>query len=134
MVAPFSDGTPSASQWPIPPNHYFDYEIQTTPGSAGTYFYHSHVGLQANTAAGALIIDDANPPPYDYDDERIIYFSDYWNKTDETQAAGLVANPFVWEGEINNVLVNGKGRPVNSSVTLDDRCTLAAIDVEPEKT
>jgi hypothetical protein len=26
-VSPFSDGTPQASQWPIPPSHFFDYEI-----------------------------------------------------------------------------------------------------------
>ena len=23
-----SDGTPLASQWPIPPKHFFDYELQ----------------------------------------------------------------------------------------------------------
>ena len=40
-VAPFSDGTPLASQWPIPPGHFFDYELHPTDDEAGSYFYHS---------------------------------------------------------------------------------------------
>jgi L-ascorbate oxidase len=55
-VAPFSDGTPGASQWPIPPLHYFDYQLSIPVGTAGTYFYHSHVGLQAISATGPLIV------------------------------------------------------------------------------
>jgi FtsP/CotA-like multicopper oxidase with cupredoxin domain len=35
-VSPFSDGTPGASQWPIPPNHYFDYELEMEVGHAGS--------------------------------------------------------------------------------------------------
>ena len=58
-MSPFSDGTPAVSQWPIPPLHYFDYEFRIQYGDAGTYFYHSHVGFQAITAAGALIIEEA---------------------------------------------------------------------------
>ena len=40
-VAPFSDGTPLASQWPIPPTRFFDYELHPTEDEAGSYFYHS---------------------------------------------------------------------------------------------
>ena len=54
-MAPFSDGSVQASQWPIPPGHFFDYELAAEPEDSGTYFYHSHVGMQALTAAGALI-------------------------------------------------------------------------------
>ena len=43
-TSPFSDGSPVASQWPIPPEHFFDYEVFVPVGQAGTYFYHSHVG------------------------------------------------------------------------------------------
>lgn len=55
-TAPFSDGTPQAAQWPIPPHHFFDYELHVPIGYAGTYFYHSHVGLQAISASGPLIV------------------------------------------------------------------------------
>jgi L-ascorbate oxidase len=41
-TADFSDGTPSASQWPIAPLHFFDYEIHPELNDSGTYFYHSH--------------------------------------------------------------------------------------------
>jgi L-ascorbate oxidase len=55
-TAPFSDGTPQAAQWPIPPLHYFDYELHVPKGMAGTYFYHSHVGFQAISVTGPLIV------------------------------------------------------------------------------
>ena len=34
-MSPFCDGTPAASQWPIPPYHFFDYEFELFPGDAG---------------------------------------------------------------------------------------------------
>jgi len=131
-VSPFSDGTPAASQWPIPPLHYFDYELQIDLGYAGTYFYHSHVGFQAVTAAGPLIIEDAGRIPYEYDEERLIALSDVFNKTDAEIEEGLVGNPFNWSGETSNILVNGQGQlPGN---TYSPGCDLASIIVEPEKT
>lgn len=88
-VSPFSDGTPGASQWPIPPNHYFDYELEIDVGHAGTYFYHSHIGFQAVTAAGPLIVEDAGAVPYEYDEERIIALSDIFEKTDSDIEEGM---------------------------------------------
>jgi len=38
-VAPFSDGTPGASQWPIPPLHYFDYELEIEKGRTFLHVY-----------------------------------------------------------------------------------------------
>lgn len=55
-AAPFSDGTPLASQWPFPPGSFYDYEIDVPVGSAGTYFYHSHVGIQAIACTGPLSV------------------------------------------------------------------------------
>ena len=131
-VAPFSDGTPGASQWPIPPLHYFDYEIALDIGHAGTYFYHSHIGFQAVTAAGPLIVEDAGKIPYEYDEERIIALSDIFDKTDEDIEAGLIGNPFQWSGEPRNVLVNGKGHLPGNAIS--SNCDLARIQVEPDKT
>jgi len=131
-VSPFSDGTPGASQWPIPPNHYFDYELGISIGYSGTYFYHSHIGFQAVTAAGALIIEDAGPSPYQYDEERTIALSDIFEKSDSDIEEGLVANPFRWSGETSNILVNGQGQLQDSASGPD--CELATISVEPDKT
>ncbi|KAI9799802.1 MAG: hypothetical protein M1825_004362 [Sarcosagium campestre] len=129
-VSPFSDGTPLASQWPIPPHHYFDYEIQPKVGHAGSYFYHSHVGFQGNTAFGPLIVQDAGDVPYKYAEERSILLTDVFNRTDHEIEQGLVAVPFVWSGESQDILVNGQGRmPVSGC-----NSRLATIDLKPDLT
>lgn len=131
-TAPFSDGSPSTSQWPIPPGHYFDYEMHPSKNESGTYFYHAHVGLQALTAHGALIVEDAGEPPYQYDEERNIVFTDYHNKTDAELTKGLTANAFVWTGEVNGVLVNGYGTNKTADPDIPG-CSLHRINVEPGK-
>ncbi|KAK4145622.1 Laccase-like multicopper oxidase 1 [Dichotomopilus funicola] len=107
--APFSDGTIGASQWPIPPGHFFDYEIATEPDDSGTYFYHSHIGMQALSCAGPLIVEECSQPPYDYDDERILMFEDHFQKTDSDLMSGLSAVPFTWTGETLGITLNGRG-------------------------
>jgi L-ascorbate oxidase len=131
-TAPFSDGSP-VSQWPIAPHSCFDYEIHPEIEDSGTYFYHSHVGFQAASAAGPLIIEDFGPPPFEYDEERIVFLQDYFNKSDDTIEAGLKATPFVWSGEVNAVLLNGVGIATGEKAGQDD-CRVPVIDVEPGKT
>lgn len=65
--------------------HFFDYEVRPEVGEAGSYFYHSHVGFQAVSVAGALIVEEQldHEVPYSYDDERIVFLSELYNKTDE---------------------------------------------------
>ena len=135
-VAPFSDGTPLVSQWPIPPNHFFDYEVYPDIGHAGTYFYHSHVGFQSVSAAGALIVEDNGTLPYVYDEDKTIVLTDIYNKTDSDIEAGLVANPFVWSNWSQEILVNGQGSAINTSSSLVSNCTspLAVIDLKANTT
>jgi L-ascorbate oxidase len=130
-VSPFSDGAPQVSQWPIPPLHFFDYEINVSVDMAGTYLYHSHVGLQAVSAAGPLIVEDLIVP-FEYDDEKIIFISDVFSKTNQNIEIGLVSNPFRWSGETSMVMVNGKGGGV--SIGTFCNASLSVIDVEPDKT
>ncbi|THW47910.1 L-ascorbate oxidase [Aureobasidium pullulans] len=129
-MAIFSDGTP-VSQWPIAPMHYFDYEILPGESDAGTSFYHSHVGFQAVTANGALIVEDVRSPPYHYDGERVLQLTDYFNKTDSVIEQGLTSNPFVWSGETNGLLINGVG--VGIGKQNDSSCKLPVVDVLPGK-
>lgn len=131
-VSPFSDGTPQASQWPIPPQHFFDYEIHVPEGMAGTYFYHSHMGFQAVSAAGPLIVDDRHHIPYHYDEERVIFLQDAFLKDDLTVEQGLVASPLSWSGEAAALMVNGQGGGSANGTACN--ATLSAIDVEPGKT
>ncbi|KAF2117913.1 Cupredoxin [Lophiotrema nucula] len=133
-VAPYSDGTPQASQWPIAPGHFFDYEIRPEAGEAGTYFYHSHIGFQEVTASGPLIVKSCEKEPYDYDDDIILNFQDYYNKTDTTIETGLLANPFVWSGETNAILLNGQSGTAQSDNATDKSCLPHIIKVQPGKT
>ena len=111
-MAPFADGTPTASQWPIPPKRYFDYEVRPLKDEAGTYFYHSHVGFQAVSCAGPLIVEDAGPPPYDYDEDIPVVFADWYMKSDEEVETGLTSIPFKWSGEPNALIFNDRtGNP-----------------------
>ncbi|KAH8797745.1 Cupredoxin [Xylogone sp. PMI_703] len=131
-ASPFSDGSPKASQWPIPPNHFFDYEINVPRGMAGTYFYHSHVGFQAVAAAGPLIVDESGPVPYHYDEEKIVFLSDAFTRNDTDIAAGLAHNPLIWSGESSMVLINGKGGGSANGTACN--ASLDIINVEPNKT
>jgi L-ascorbate oxidase len=130
-VSPFSDGTPMASQWPIPSMHFFDYEINIPEGMAGTYYYHSHVGFQAVSVNGPLIVKDKWCPPYDYDEERIIMFTDVMNVTMAQIEANVLDGPVVLT-ETSNILINGKGAGVFGGVSCNT--SLSVIDVEPDKT
>lgn len=130
-ASPFSDGSPYASQWPIPPLYFFDYEVHPEAGMAGTYFYHSHVGFQGVSATGPLIIEDVNTP-YHYDEEKIIFLQDVFVGNDSTIEAGLVANPLIWSGETQMILINGKsGGTANGTAC---NASLSTINVQPGKT
>ncbi|OAG01952.1 L-ascorbate oxidase [Paraphaeosphaeria sporulosa] len=133
-VAPYSDGSPQASQWPIAPGHFFDYEIHPEVGEAGTYFYHSHVGFQTITAAGPLIVKSCEPELYEYDKDIIMFQQDYYNKTDATIEKGLLANPFVWSGETTAILLNGQSGKAQTDNATDSSCLPHIIEVEPDTT
>ncbi|KZZ98272.1 L-ascorbate oxidase [Moelleriella libera RCEF 2490] len=130
---PFSDGTPFASQWPIPPLHFFDYEVKAPKGSAGTYYYHSHAGFQANSAAGPLIVEDAGCLPFEKDGDRIIFLQEFWNRTDKAVEEGLESVPFNWTGEPNGWLINGKSISNDDNARDASTKALSIIQVEPQK-
>lgn len=133
-MAPFADGTPQAAQWPIPCRHFFDYEIFPLGKEPGTYFYHSHVGFQAISASGALIIKDKEGfCPYHYDEEIVWNIGDYFNQTDHDIEFGLTNTTFKWSGETNAVLLNGVGVATGETAGEGD-CQLPVIEVDPGKT
>ncbi|OZB87996.1 MAG: hypothetical protein B7X41_10460, partial [Microbacterium sp. 14-71-5] len=60
------DGVPDVTQAPIAPGGTFTYEF--TAATAGTYFYHSHVGTQLDRGLyGPLVVDDRAPASADPD-------------------------------------------------------------------
>ncbi|MEO1169857.1 MAG: copper resistance system multicopper oxidase [Pseudomonadota bacterium] len=77
LLLPFQmDGVPGVSFPGIRPSETFNYEFPLR--QAGTYWYHSHSGLQeAMGHYGPIIIDPADADPVQYDREHVIVFSDW---------------------------------------------------------
>ena len=73
------DGVPILSFDGIAPGETFTYRFPVK--QSGTYWYHSHSGLQEQSGVyGPLVIDPAEPAPYRYDREYVVMLSDW---TDE---------------------------------------------------
>lgn len=87
-AAPYSDGVPMVSQWPIEPGRYYDYELFAQTGDAGTYYYHSHVGYQGITAVGPLVVRKAAAAEAEAaknyaGGEHVLLFTDFMKKTED---------------------------------------------------
>jgi CopA family copper-resistance protein len=77
FIVPFQmDGVPGISFPGIRPGTSFTYEFPIK--QSGTYWYHSHSGLQEQLGHyGPIIIDPAGPDPVAYDREHVIVLSDW---------------------------------------------------------
>ena len=77
ILLPFQmDGVPGVSFAGIKPGETFTYRFPIT--QSGTYWYHSHSGLQEQQGHyGAIIVDPAEPDPIAYDREYAIVLSDW---------------------------------------------------------
>ena len=77
LLLPFQmDGVPGISFPGIRPGETFVYEFPIR--QSGTYWYHSHSGLQEQGGHyGPLILDPAEPDPVPYDREHVIVLSDW---------------------------------------------------------
>lgn len=77
LLLPFEmDGVPGISFPGIRPHETFTYEFPVR--QAGTYWYHSHSGLQEQQGHyGPLVIDPAGADPVAYDREHVIVLSDW---------------------------------------------------------
>ncbi len=80
ILLPFQmDGVPGISFKGIPPGETFTYRFKV--GQTGTYWYHSHSGLQEQTGMyGAIVIDSSSGRSPQADREYVVQFSDW---TDE---------------------------------------------------
>lgn len=80
IILPFNmDGVPGVSFPGIKPGETFTYKF--TLEQSGTYWYHSHSGMQEQQGMyGALIVEPAMPEPIKFDREHVIMLSDW---TDE---------------------------------------------------
>ncbi|GEO02041.1 copper-binding protein [Novosphingobium sediminis] len=77
LLLPFQmDGVPGISFPGIKPGQTFAYEFQVR--QSGTYWYHSHSGLQEQQGHyGPMIIDPAGDEPHGYDRDYILLLSEF---------------------------------------------------------
>ena len=77
LILPFQmDGVPGVSFPGIKPRSTFTYEFPVKQN--GTYWYHSHSGLQEQQGHyGPMVIDPAGADPVAYDREHVIVLSDW---------------------------------------------------------
>jgi CopA family copper-resistance protein len=79
------DGVPGLSFRGIAPGATYSYQFPIT--QSGTYWYHSHSGMQEQTGLyGPLILVPRDPEPYQYDRDYVLMLSDW---TDEDPMALL---------------------------------------------
>lgn len=77
------DGVLGVTQHGIQPGKIFKYQFKLM--QSGTYWYHSHAGLQEQQGLyGAFIIDPPTPPAYKYNKDYVIVLSD-WSNTNPEQ-------------------------------------------------
>lgn len=86
MILPANmDGVPGLSFHGIAPDGMYEYRFKVNQN--GTYWYHSHSGLQEQVGVyGALVIDAKEPEPFSYDRDYVVLLSDW---TDEDPARVL---------------------------------------------
>ncbi|MFO3721107.1 copper resistance system multicopper oxidase [Pseudomonas sp. HLMP] len=79
------DGVPGLSFHGIAPDGMYEYQFKVRQN--GTYWYHSHSGLQEQAGVyGALVIDAKAPEPFTYERDYVVLLSDW---TDENPAKVL---------------------------------------------
>lgn len=82
------DGVPGLSFGGIAPGSSFTYRFPVK--QSGTYWYHSHSGMQeAKGLYGALIIDPIQPAPHGYDRDYVILLSDWTDMAPHAIASTL---------------------------------------------
>jgi len=76
ILPPEMDGVPGVSFAGIKPGETFTYRYPVE--QSGTYWYHSHSGLQEQLGHyGPLVIDPAEPEPFNYDRDHVVMLSDW---------------------------------------------------------
>ncbi len=76
ILPPDQDGVPGVSFAGIAPGETFTYRFPVRQN--GTYWYHSHSGLQEQLGhAGPLIIDAAEREPFRFDREHVLLLTDW---------------------------------------------------------
>jgi FtsP/CotA-like multicopper oxidase with cupredoxin domain len=116
------DGVPNVTQDPIPSGGSFLYSYTASP--AGTYLYHSHVGLQPDWGLKGPLIIEEHDPHVEYDREYTVLLDEYLGSKPPTDA-GFPTIP-----SYDGLMINGKlpGTPPNFEVEEGERVRFRLIN------
>jgi L-ascorbate oxidase len=88
------------------------YEFDITERDVGTHYYHGHTSLdRGDGLQGPIIITDPNKKrPFEYDEELVLFLQDWYHRPGPSQRTGLDSSPFIWIGNADAFLFNGRGQ------------------------
>ena len=127
LLLPFNmDGVPGVSFPGIDPGETYIYEFPLL--HSGTYWYHSHSGMQeAMGLYGPMIIDPKGTDPVGYDREHVIVLSD-WSPIHPHEQMRLLK---LASGHFNNARQTIGGLLAGKDQPLKDRLEWAAMRMDP---
>lgn len=127
LLLPFQmDGVPGLTFPGVKPGETFTYEFPII--QSGTYWYHSHSGLQEPMGHyGPIIIDPAGPDPIAYDREHVVMLSDFSPIHPHTLMQKLKQQPGVFNFQRETVAGLLAGR----DQSLKDRMEWAKMLMDP---
>ena len=127
LILPFHmDGVPGVSFPGIKPRSTFVYEFPVV--QSGTYWYHSHSGLQEQLGHyGPIVIDPAGIDPIGYDREHVVVLSDHSRLAPEEIFRKLKVDP----GHFNMQRQTLGGLLAGKDQSLKDRVAWGAMRMDP---
>lgn len=118
LLLPFQmDGVPGVSFPGIKPRSTFVYEFPVI--QSGTYWYHSHSGLQEQLGHyGPIVVDPKGADPIAYDREHVVVLSDHSQLSPEAIFRKMKVNPghFNMQRQTLSGLLAGKDQPLKERV------------------
>ncbi|MCE4054704.1 copper resistance system multicopper oxidase [Pseudomonas sp. Au-Pse12] len=125
------DGVPGLSFHGIAPNGMYEYKFKVHQN--GTYWYHSHSGLQEQAGVyGPIVIDSKEPEPFKYDRDYVVMLTDWTDEDPRRVMAKLKKQSGYYNHHkrtvsdfINDVSSNGW------SATVADRKMWAEMNMSP---
>lgn len=102
LLPNFFDGVPYLTTPPVKAGETFTYEFELK--QAGTYWYHSHTGLQEQDGVyGSFVIDDPEED-LDYDSDLVLVLAD-WTFEKPTEVLRTLKRGLEWYGIKKNTVV-----------------------------
>lgn len=131
LLPPEMDGVPGLSFAGIRPGETFEYRF--TVKQAGTYWYHSHSGLQEQLGHyGALIIEPAERHGPSYDREHVVMLSDWTFEDPYRVLSRLKKQPDVYNYQRRTVADFFRDVARDGfSATISDRAMWAGMRMNP---